>query len=231
MWQADQTPLDLRVVDERGRHGRPWFTVVLDDYSRAAAGYALSLYAPSSIQTALAPRQAIWRKGDPHWSVCGIPETFYNDDGSDSTSHHLEQVVAELKTAHIVFSTAGKLRGRGKVERMFGTVNQLFLCHQPGYTPAGSGFVDAFTHISEHNARLEDLAIRWIVNHHHHQVRLTVAIQIGDGNSTAIVLNREPVWNDSKIGMYHITPRQVTRALRLAPQCRRDRLTGRSRTP
>jgi putative transposase len=43
-----------------------------------------------SIQTALALRQAIWRKGDPHWSVCGIPEAFYNDHGSDFTSHHLE---------------------------------------------------------------------------------------------------------------------------------------------
>jgi hypothetical protein len=29
------TPLDLWVVDERGRPARPWFTVILDDYSRA----------------------------------------------------------------------------------------------------------------------------------------------------------------------------------------------------
>ena len=50
------------------------------------ACYALSLHAPSSIQTALALRQAIWRKGDPHWCVCGIPETFYTDHGSDFTS-------------------------------------------------------------------------------------------------------------------------------------------------
>src|SRR5713226_7566556 len=62
IWQADHTPLDLWVLDERGRAARPWFTVVLDDYSRAVAGYALSLHAPSSIQTALALRQAIWRK-------------------------------------------------------------------------------------------------------------------------------------------------------------------------
>jgi len=125
------------VLDERNRPARPWLTIVLDDYSRAVAGYALSLHAPSSIQTALALRQAIWRKGEPHWSVCGIPETFYNDHGSDFTSHHLEQVAAELHMA-VVFSTAGKPRGRGKIERFFETVDQLFLCHQPGYTPAGS---------------------------------------------------------------------------------------------
>jgi putative transposase len=73
MWQADHTPLDLWALDEHGRPARPWLTVILDDYSRALAGYALSLHAPSSIQTALALRQAIWRKGDAHWSVCGIP--------------------------------------------------------------------------------------------------------------------------------------------------------------
>ncbi len=54
LWQADHTPLDLRVYDERGRPARPWLTIILDDYSRVVAGYALSLHAPSSIQTALA---------------------------------------------------------------------------------------------------------------------------------------------------------------------------------
>jgi putative transposase len=112
--------------------------VILDDFSRAIAGYTLSLHAPSSIQTALALRQAVWRKGDAHWSVCGIPETFYSDHGSDFTSHHLEQVAADLHMA-VVFSIAGKPRGRGKIERFFSTVNQLFLCHQPGYSPPGTG--------------------------------------------------------------------------------------------
>ncbi len=158
IWQADHTPLDLWVVDERGRPARPWFTVILDDHSRAVAGYALSLHAPSSIQTALALRQAIWRKGDPHWSVCGIPETFYSDHGSDFTSHHLEQVAAELHMA-LVFSIAGKPRGRGKVERIFQTTNQLFLCHQPGYTPAGSSPARAVLSLPELDARLRTFLV------------------------------------------------------------------------
>jgi len=145
MWQADHTPLDLWVLDEHNRPARPWFTIILDDYSRAVAGFALSLHAPSSIQTALALRQAIWRKGDPHWSVCGIPETFYTDHGSDFTSHHLEQVAADLHMA-VAFSIAGKPRGRGKVERIFETVNQLFLClwgckSRPGRLYALSGMM------------------------------------------------------------------------------------------
>ncbi len=153
LWQADHTPLDLWVLDERGRPARPWLTVILDDYSRAVAGYALSLHAPSSIQTALALRQAIWRKGDPHWAVCGIPETFYSDHGSDFTAQHLEQVAADLPLA-LVFSIAGKPRGRGKVEHIFKTVNQRFLGHQPGYTPAGSAPAKAVLTLPELDGRL-----------------------------------------------------------------------------
>ncbi len=158
MWQADHTPLDIRVLDERGRPARPWLTIILDDYSRVVAGYALSLHDPSSIQTALALRQAIWRKGDPHWSVCGIPETFYTDHGSDFTSHHLEQVAADLHMV-LVFSIAGKPRGRGKVERIFESVNQLFLCHQPGYAPAGSAPGRPVLTLPELDARLRTFLV------------------------------------------------------------------------
>jgi putative transposase len=34
----------------------------------------------------LALRQAIWRKEDPRWIVCGIPDVLYTDNGSDFTS-------------------------------------------------------------------------------------------------------------------------------------------------
>ena len=51
----------------------------MDDYSRAIAGYYLTFSAPSAIQTALALRQAIWRKSDPAWHVCGIPDVLYTE--------------------------------------------------------------------------------------------------------------------------------------------------------
>lgn len=166
MWQADHTPLDIWVLDETGRPARPWLTVILDDYSRAVAGYTLSLHAPSSIQTALALRQAVWRKGGAHWSVCGIPETFYNDHGSDFTSHHLEQVAADLQMA-VVFSTAGKPRGRGKIERYFATVNQLFLCHQPGYSPAAAPRARPQLSLPELDQRLREFLIENYNQHAH----------------------------------------------------------------
>jgi putative transposase len=107
IWQADHTQLDLWVVTPAGQPARPWLTVIEDDHSRAIAGYAVNLGAPSALQTALALRQAIWRKADPAWHVCGIPSAFYTDHGSDFTSRHLEQVAADLGM-QLVFSLPGQ---------------------------------------------------------------------------------------------------------------------------
>jgi putative transposase len=89
------------------------------------------------LQTALALRQAIWRKSEPGWHVCGIPDAFYTDHGSDFTSRHLEQVAIDLKI-RLVFSRQGKPRGRGKIERYFDTINQMCLPTLPGYAPCGT---------------------------------------------------------------------------------------------
>jgi putative transposase len=97
IWQADHTQLDLWVITPSGQPARPWLTVIEDDHSRAVAGYALNLGAPSALNTALAFRQAIWRKEHPDWHVCGIPDAFHVDHGSDFTSRHLEQVMADLR--------------------------------------------------------------------------------------------------------------------------------------
>lgn len=138
IWQADHSQLDLLLVREGKAPAKPWLTVVQDDYSRAIAGYFLSFDAPCTLHTALALRQAIWRKGEPGWHVCGIPTVLYTDHGSDFTSKHLEQVAADLKM-QLVFSLPGQPRGRGRIERFFGTVQQLLISELPGYAPAGGG--------------------------------------------------------------------------------------------
>ena len=102
IWQADHTLLDLWVVTPSGKPGRPWLAVIEDDHSRAIAGYAVNLDAPSALQTALALRQAIWRKSEPGWHVCGIPDAFYTDHGSRPRKdravlrHHQPDVPAHL---------------------------------------------------------------------------------------------------------------------------------------
>ena len=46
MWQADHTPLDLWVLDESAARAT-WLTIILDDYSRAVAGYRSVCTPPS----------------------------------------------------------------------------------------------------------------------------------------------------------------------------------------
>ncbi|MDQ3547790.1 MAG: Mu transposase C-terminal domain-containing protein [Chloroflexota bacterium] len=160
IWQADHTQLNCWVRDAHDQPVKPWLTVILDDYSRAVAGFRVSLSAPSALQTALALRDAIWRKAESAWHVCGIPDVFYTDHGSDFTSQHLEQVGLDLRM-QLVFSTAGVPRGRGKIERFFQTVSQLFLCTQPGYTPPGQRAPVAAgpLTLTELDARLRDFIV------------------------------------------------------------------------
>lgn len=133
LWQADHMLLDILILQEnKGKPIRPWLTIIIDDYSRAIAGYELSFLAPSAMKTALALRQAIWRKQEPQWSICGIPSILYTDHGSDFTSKHIEQVCIDLKI-QLIFSTIGEPRGRGKIERFFRTLNQLLLSELSGY--------------------------------------------------------------------------------------------------
>ena len=165
IWQADHTQLDVWVRDEQDRPAQPWLTVILDDYSRAVAGYRVGFAAPSALQTALALRDAIAPKVDPHWHICGIPQTFYTDHGSDFTSQHLEQVAADLAMV-LVFSTPGMPRGRGRIERFFETLAQLFFCTVPGYAPAGTPRPTPTVTLADLDERLH----RFLVEEYHHRM-------------------------------------------------------------
>ena len=136
VWQADHTQLDILVLDAGGAPAPPWLTLVLDDHSRVIAGYCVFLGAPTALRTSLALRQAIWRKTDPAWPVCGIPDILHVDHGSDFTSRHLEQVGADLRI-ELVFSGVARPQGRGKVERLFGTLNTDLLPELPGHLVEG----------------------------------------------------------------------------------------------
>lgn len=135
-WQTDHTELDILILDANGKVTRPWLTTVIDDHSRAIAGYMVFLGAPSALNTSLALRQAIWRKANPAWPVCGIPDVLYVDHGSDFTSIHLEQVAADLRF-QLIYSAIARPQGRGKVERLFGPINTELLPELPGSLRAG----------------------------------------------------------------------------------------------
>ncbi len=60
VWQADHTLLDLLILDEAGKPARPWLTTVVDDHSRAIAGYTVFLGAPCVLNTCLASYAGNW---------------------------------------------------------------------------------------------------------------------------------------------------------------------------
>ncbi len=165
MWQADHSKLPILLLDEGGKPAKPWLTVIEDDYSRAIASYRLSFQESTALTTALALRQAIWRKADALWQICGIPSTFYTDHGSDFTSKHLEQVADDLDMV-LIFSETGEPRGRGKVERFFRSVEQLLLQGLPGYAPKGARAVEAKLTLPEFEQRFRT----WLLEDYHHRV-------------------------------------------------------------
>ncbi|MGP5227722.1 Mu transposase C-terminal domain-containing protein [Arthrobacter rhombi] len=166
-WQADHTLLDIMVLGKNGAPVRPWLTIVLDDYSRAVAGYTLFTEAPSAEQTALALHQAINTKSNPGWPLYGLPEVLYSDHGSDFTSERLKQVCLDTHI-QLIHSGIGAPQGRGKIERFYGTITTELLPHLPGHIPHGTngtpvttpaltmekldGIVEQFI-VTEYNAR------------------------------------------------------------------------------
>ena len=181
LWQADHTWLDVLVLDANGEAVRPWLTIIMDDYSRAVAGYTLFLEAPTTLQTALALRQAMWRKQQAAWPVCGIPDVLYVDHGSDFTSIHLEQVAVDLHF-QLVFSTVGRPQGRGKVERLFGTLNTECLAALPGYLRQGHPTTPPRLSLSELDTIIGDYFLG-IYNHRpHHETGLApIKAWLGQG--------------------------------------------------
>jgi putative transposase len=165
MWQADHTPLDILLLDEEGKPAKPYLTAIEDDYSRLIVGYRLSFQSATALTTALTLRQAIWRKDDPRWSACGIPSVFYTDHGSDFTSKHMEQVGGDIGM-ELVFSDIGVPRGRGKVERFFRSVDQLFLQDVPGYSPKGYPEAKATLTLPAFEQRFR----KWLLEDYHHRV-------------------------------------------------------------
>lgn len=58
------------------------------------------------------------------------------DHGADFTSIHLDQAAADLRF-QLIYSTIARPQGRGKVERLFRTINTELLPELPGHLQDG----------------------------------------------------------------------------------------------
>lgn len=170
----DHCQLDVLFVDDTGEKvlGRPWLTLALDTYSRAVPGYYLSLTPPSSLSICLAPRCAILEKPSPLWPMCGIPERLHIDRGRDFTSKHLSQVAAALNI-QLSFATPYLARAKGKVERVFDTLNMQIWSELPGYVGGSVADQPHIVHPELTIRAVEAYLLAFPINHYHHQVHST----------------------------------------------------------
>lgn len=172
MWQVDHSMLSIKVLLDNGKEDFPWLTIIIDDFSRAIMAFSLFTGAPSSIQTALTLRNAIWYKQDKNWPVCGIPENLYTDHGTDFTSTHIAHVCLDLKI-RLVHSIIAKPKGRGKVERFFSSLEQKLL--EP------LKLSNKVYNLNE----LNELIKNFIINDYHHSIH-------GTTNETPLLLWQKP---------------------------------------
>jgi putative transposase len=177
VWQADHTRVDVLVVDQTGTLlGRPWFTIVVDTYSRCIMGIHLGFDAPSAAVVCLALRHAILPKQyssayelKESWGTYGLPQHLYTDGGKDFRSQHLAQVAIELG---IVLHLRRKPSEGGIVERPFGTFNTQFFSSLPGYVSSNviNRSPKAETEACLTLLQLEQLLVRYIVDHYNRMI-------------------------------------------------------------
>jgi putative transposase len=94
----------------------------VDDHSRLLVGYRFG-YAEDTVRLAAALRPALASRG--------VPESIYVDNGSAFVDSWLLRACAKLG-ARLIHSTPGRPQGRGKIERLFRTVQDQFLVEVTG---------------------------------------------------------------------------------------------------
>ena len=133
IWQCDHHLLDILLVNPvTGKAERPWITAIIDDYSRAIMGFHLSFDHPNSFHIALALFHAMTKKCDERWVMHGIPDILYVDNGKDFKSQHIFTVCLHFRIerrSHEPYIA----RSKGKIERWFRTLKEMFLKYLDGY--------------------------------------------------------------------------------------------------
>lgn len=97
---------------------RIYLHVIIDDCTRFVVG--AGFYFSQTVEVLLEEMKTAIRR-------LGIPRRFYTDNGPCYASRHLKIVCARLGV-HLVHSRPYRPQGRGKVERIFRTVRDQFLC-------------------------------------------------------------------------------------------------------
>jgi putative transposase len=132
--QADHTPVDVIVVDERHRLpvGRPYCTVAIDVFSRCVVGMTVTLEAPSATSVGLCLAHAATDKrawlerigAEAVWPMSGKPLEMYTDNAAEFKSEALRRG-CEQHGIRLRYRPPGRPHFGGIVERVIGTMMQM----------------------------------------------------------------------------------------------------------
>jgi putative transposase len=177
--EADHTPLDLFVIDERTwlPMGRPTLTVLIDKFSRFPLGYYLSFAAPSAAAVVGALRHAILPKTlnaaalpqmtfEKDWPCYGIPMRLVVDNGLEFHGKDLEGIATDLGMV-IEYCPRRTPRFKGAIERFLKTINYFFAHQLPGASFARfhqRGDYDPQEQALITFAELKQILEKWIVD-------------------------------------------------------------------
>jgi putative transposase len=131
VWEMDHKQLPILVMPPRGAACCPWLTTVIDDATRALAGWAIAL-TPHAGTVLTAVRMALVH--DPARGPFGaIPARVRIDRGLEFAAEAVRDAFAALCI------DPRRLPGfcphrKGKVERIHRTIDQTLLCGLPGFT-------------------------------------------------------------------------------------------------
>lgn len=178
--EMDHTRMNILVVDDETGIplGRPWLTILIDDYTRAILGYCLSFEPPSRATVAKCLRHAFMPKVglrerypdiEHDWEPHGVVSELVVDGGVEFHSEELQGICLELNIEQH-FSPRKTPWFKGKVERFMGTINRGTTVTAPGKT--FDGILEREDYDPKHHAVLtlsavEHIVVKWIVDVYH----------------------------------------------------------------
>lgn len=122
----DHTQLDIELIDEFGEPlGKPWITVIIDEYTGFALSYYISFRNPSYISIMMALRLMVKEHNL-------LPESLVVDGGKEFKSVSFETLCGIYNIS--IFSREGQPRAGGAIERFFGILNTQLIHNLDGNT-------------------------------------------------------------------------------------------------
>lgn len=176
----DHCRLDLMIIDDDSELplGRPWLTLILDECTRVVLGFYIGFEEPSNVSASRALRSALMPKSEllkvypaivNDWDTWGVIGTLVVDNGMEFHGEVVEQGAGRFGI-NIQYCPRKKPWFKGKVERLFRTLNTGLLSSIPGKTFSNvleRGDYDPSKHAVLRLSTLREVVLTWIVDVYH----------------------------------------------------------------